>query len=374
MSLYSWGSDIYGRLGHNTEDKHLAVPSEIKSLARIRLRQVTCGSAHNIVIDSKGTCYTWGKCHFGQLGHGEHDKDEHSPLLVEALKGIPVRSVVGGDSHVLAITEQGCVYSWGLGYYGTLGHGDEVSFAIPKLIESLSGVIQGAAGTNHNLVLTNDGSVYVWGRDHYGQLDLPTKSITISPGVEKTVRLTQKVPLLKAINGCVKSLSACFNHTLILLTSGQLISFGFNEHGELGRKTNAKDEPIIDPDHFKEPVIYVTAGWKHCAAITTSGSLYTWGHGSYGRLGTGSNQDTPRPTLVQGLPPCSDVSCGESHTIALDTTGRLWAWGSAHYGKLGLPLDDCSFIQLPRMLPFKSSVKLTAVCCGTNHSLAYTCD
>lgn len=34
-------------------------------------------------------------------------------------------------------------------------------------------------------------------------------------------------------------------------------------------------------------VVYLAAGGNHCAAITEDGNLYTWGRGSYGRLGHG---------------------------------------------------------------------------------------
>lgn len=36
-------------------------------------------------------------------------------------------------------------------------------------------------------------------------------------------------------------------------------------------------------------VVFVSAGGSHSAAITEDGALYTWGKGSYGRLGHGES-------------------------------------------------------------------------------------
>ena len=380
MSLWSWGSDIYGRLGHGTEDKNLNNPTEVKALSHMRLKAVACGSAHTIVVDERGQTYTWGKCHFGQLGHGELDRNELVPRPVEALKGVSVASVAAGDSHVLALTREGRVFSWGIGFYGTLGHGDETNLALPKAIEKLSGhvITLAAAGANHSVVLSDTGQVWVWGRDHCRQLGLPPIHI---PGLPKPVHLNQKVPVLKPLDSMVcTQASVCSNVTLLLLDSGLVLSYGSNEHGELGRQSpssEAQDNPRIDPGHFTdqqgqlEQVKFIKAGWKHCAAITASGVLYTWGHGAYGRLGLGHSRDVLTPSKVAGLnAPVRDVSCGESHTLALDEQGQLWAWGSGHYGKLGISVDYSSFVEVPH--PLKTSLpNISGIHCGTNHSIAY---
>jgi len=40
-------------------------------------------------------------------------------------------------------------------------------------------------------------------------------------------------------------------------------------------------------------VVFVAAGGSHSAAITEDGALYTWGKGSYGRLGHGEQASGP---------------------------------------------------------------------------------
>lgn len=379
MSVWSWGSDIYGRLGHGTEDENCSIPTEVAALSHARLNAVTTGSAHTIVVNESGETYTWGKCHLGQLGHGEMDRNELVPRHVAALKGVVVTSVAAGDSHVLALMGEGRVFSWGCGYYGTLGHGDETNLSLPRLIDGLLGhvITSAAAGANHNVALSDSAQVWVWGRDHCRQLGLSPVSI---PGLPKPVHMNQKVPVLKqlpAAQGAVcRQASACNNITLLLLDSGSVLSYGSNEYGELGRQraaVHAQDDPRISPAHFVdqegqcERVTFVKAGWKHCAALTVSG-LYTWGHGAFGRLGLGHSRDVPTPTQLMGLDvPLTDVSCSESHTLALDVRGQLWAWGSGHYGKLGIPIDYSGYVDVPHLL----KTELPNLSCGTNHSLAY---
>jgi len=48
-----------------------------------------------------------------------------------------------GQQHTLALDDAGVVYSWGSGFSGKLGHGDQRNHDTPTPIEALSGVIIG---------------------------------------------------------------------------------------------------------------------------------------------------------------------------------------------------------------------------------------
>ena len=409
MPLWSWGSDVYGRLGHGTEDKHLARPKEVEFFSsraetaeeaeaeRQLQAVVTCGSAHNIVVDGEGRCYTWGKCHYGQLGHGEMDQNELSPRPVAALCGVQLRSVAAGDSHVLAVTDGGQLFSWGVGFYGCLGHGDEKSLSVPRLVEALGStgedtgacslrmrVASAAGGAFHSLAVTTEGRVLVWGRNHRGQLGLPPKKVPDysagpgSGGATKTVRLNKKTPVeLSAVSNRCLEAAACNDHSLLLLKDGTVLSFGANDHKQLGRPKAEDGQPVgechINPSTFGgKEVARISAGWDHCAAITKQGKLFTWGGGSQGQLGLGPGhlRDTPEPSMVRVTSGVSftRVSCGDGFTVALAADDSVWTFGSGDYGKLGC---GSASEHAPRKIDFKTAFKIDRVCCGTNHTLLY---
>lgn len=45
----------------------------------------------------------------------------------------------------------------------------------------------------------------------------------------------------------------------------------------------------------------VCCGGQHAAILTTSGLIYTWGRGGFGRLGHGDDSMCPAPRLVKAL-------------------------------------------------------------------------
>ncbi|XP_037406582.1 ultraviolet-B receptor UVR8-like isoform X1 [Triticum dicoccoides] len=90
----------------------------------------------------------------------------------------------------------------------------------------------------------------------------------------------------------------------------------------------------------------VAAGEAHTLALTSNGELYSWGRGTFGRLGTGCEADVHVPTAVvpavaaapaagRQRPRFTAVAAGAYHSLALDDEGSLWSWGYNIYGQLG---------------------------------------
>ena len=80
-------------------------------------------------------------------------------------------------------------------------------------------------------------------------------------------------------------------------------------------------------------MIKVSLGNNHSAAITTDGSLYTFGSGKYGVLGHNDGETShTSPKLVEFFNKNNlkvvDACCGEYFTIALTEDGDCWTWGN----------------------------------------------
>lgn len=84
--------------------------------------------------------------------------------------------------------------------------------------------------------------------------------------------------------------------------------------------------------------MFISAGESHSAAISEKKHLYTWGNGTYGRLGHGLDTNERRPTLVEDLDnyDITYVSCGAFHTLVVTGEGHIFGFGQGKYGKIGL--------------------------------------
>lgn len=57
---------------------------------------------HVLYRSVDGDLFTWGGGMYGKLGHG-NENGQCKPLLVQALKGLPVAQVTCGSRHTVAL-------------------------------------------------------------------------------------------------------------------------------------------------------------------------------------------------------------------------------------------------------------------------------
>lgn len=166
-------------------------------------------------------------------------------------------------------------------------------------------------------------------------------------------------------------------HYMAMDNCGYVFAWGCAEGGRLGIG-EVSVSYVETPTHIRslddKMVEEIFCGCTYSAAITTSGQLYTWGRGTYGRLGHGNSDDKLTPTLVQALEDYRVVDValgsGDSHTLCLTEDGLIFAWGDGDYGKLGN--GSCNGSQLPILISNLPKVK--KVYAGSQFSVALTCE
>ena len=79
-----------------------------------RMRAVSAGLGHSLVLSDAGAVFSFGCGREGQLGHGTNDNDHTTPTHIEALRGVRIGAISAGASHSLAVDECHVVYAWGM--------------------------------------------------------------------------------------------------------------------------------------------------------------------------------------------------------------------------------------------------------------------
>ena len=137
---------------------------------------------------------------------------------------------------------------------------------------------------------------------------------------------------LPGATGPVTEIAAGGYHSLALTSTGQLYSFGTNRHGQLGIKTNNKTQkPTPTPKLVTLPgasgsITQIAAGEEHSVAATSTGQLYTWGANEHGQLARAAHTEAeeeanPTPALVS-LPGVTTIGAlgrgpAASHTLTV---------------------------------------------------------
>ena len=110
----------------------------------------------------------------GQLGLGDTEAMLVPTLVTGQLQGKTAMYVSAGDYHTLCTTADGSLFAWGFNSNGQLGVGDAVKRRVPTLVTALQGkqVAHVAAGGYHTICTTAEGSVFTWGAGYGGKLGL----------------------------------------------------------------------------------------------------------------------------------------------------------------------------------------------------------
>lgn len=310
--LYACGEGTNGRLGLG-DDNNVCEPKPIPFLSQYVIKKVAVhsGGKHALALTQDGKVFSWGEGEDGKLGHGNCTTLD-KPRLIEVLKSKRIRDIACGSGHSAAIASNGELYTWGLGEYGRLGHGDTSTQMKPKLVQALSGqrVIQVACGSRdaQTMALTAEGCVYTWGDGDFGKLGRGGSDGCYTP------------LLVDRLNGLgVIQVECGAQFSLALTKYGEVWTWGKGDYFRLG---HGNDHHVRKPTLVEglrgKKIVHVAVGALHCLAVTDTGQVYAWGDNDHGQQGNGTTIVNRKPSLVHELEDArvNRVSCGSSHSIA----------------------------------------------------------
>ena len=293
--LYIWGQHYDGvNYMSNT-------PKKIDDLSDVVA--VCSAYTHFAAITSNGDLYTMGGNSYGELGLGD-TRERNIPTKVPYLSNVV--SVSLGHFTSSAITANGDLYTWGYDkvelirreVVGMLGHGPitDSYISIPTKIQSISNIVSISMHENSSMMaLTENGDLYSWGLNSTGYCSLGLND-TIDRDTPTHVLSGVMVPNTTAFNKQESSFAAKANLTSSnVLVDGQIVAFDAYT--------------INDNNYFKlRDLAYVLngsdkqfdVGWDEAnnTILLTSGKAYDIIGGEMISKGNSANEAVPTKSRV----------------------------------------------------------------------------
>ncbi|KAL2872384.1 RCC1 domain-containing protein [Aspergillus lucknowensis] len=213
-AVFVLGSGAKGELGLGPDTLRTSAAKRIPNFPPpgTRIRTITSGMGHTVVVLTNGDVYGWGGARKGQIGEAvASGKIVWSPVKIEGLP-FPVSDATCGREFTVLCGDSTAGEFVVLG--SSLGDKWGVISGVPNS-DRLSGYLKIDASWHGVYVHQKDGSVLAWGRNDRGQL--PAEDFS-----------------------GVKEVAVGSEHVLALLEDQNVVAFGWGEHGNCGSDTDAQ--------------------------------------------------------------------------------------------------------------------------------------
>ena len=249
----------------------LKVPSGLQGNAQ----DMSVGSSFSVGLDKDGNVYEWGTF--------PNEKLKNIPSASETGKLVQISA---GLDHVVAVNEEGQVFTWGNDRMG-------LSNIPMELRTGGNNIKQILAGYQISLALTEEGEMYNWGSEYLLRITYP-----------------------EGVQGNIDKFAASTNIVMVLTKDGEVVP--------LTTKTSAYTNI---PEEIQGNVIDLAITDESAAAVTSDGRVYAWGNNVKKSLNV--------PEEIQGQ--VASISAGRYHYTAILKDGTVVSWGDNTHGQASAP-------------------------------------
>ncbi len=245
--VYAWGNNEFGIIS-NKLSKLVNIPTKIEGLSDIKV--AIAGRYFIAALKNDGTVIIVGK--------------DHEIKSIIGAKDIVKLDV--GDGFIIMLDDKGTVWSYGNNNYGQLGSGtsnnDSINDSVTEVIGLNSNVADIGVADNYAIAVKSDGSVWTWGKNaHFeSSQSIPVKIDTLKDIVyckaesdamlffdkDYNLRIISKYTYIKGPFACISqynsnkilSASLCTGYPVILFQDGELAIIGTKQFGLFTKMTN----------------------------------------------------------------------------------------------------------------------------------------
>ena len=390
QTLWAWGENNFGRLGIGSEENRL-FPTKINTSflnEEETMIHVTVSDYHSLLLTSENRVFGWGYGRNWILGSdlGIND-DILSPLelTIPLLENETILNVWADNTSSWVLTSTGRLLVTGENNDGITGVSTLNSEPVMGFTEvpfsSLTDdevVVDFSTGDNAFFAITNFGNVFSWGDDSESRLGLGFEN-------EEPVTTPTKVIFPGLLtNEFVTEISFYSDAVVALTNQHRVFGIGETDVGELAPPEFDLD-PYTTPQlidlSFLEPedkLVTVIAGNDHTVFYTESGKIYQVGDNGDGQLGTGDNEDSIVPILLDLSPLADDeqileIVAGNDITVLRTNQNRWYGIGDNTSNLItATAIEEITVLTEIVLVGLLDDERFIQLALGNNHSLGLT--
>lgn len=241
--------------------------------------------------------------------------------------------------------KSGGLWTWGFNYDGSLGINldyNNAAQADPGRVGTLIDYEQVATGISARYFIRANGTLWSVGSNSVGELGINSRTHRSSPFQVGALTDWKQI----SVSSPYDATSGTYvNNALAVKENGTLWAWGHNSYGQLGTNnlTHRSSPTQVGSLTTWRQVFCSISDTGSTFAIKNDGTLWSWGYNFEGQLGLSDFDHRSSPTQVGGDTNWKQVSTTFGTTLAVKSDGTLWSCGQGLYGVLGLEGTNNTF-------------------------------